>query len=180
MFVLKKIILTALIVTSAAGCTHSSSDASMLESRVHADESKPTANLPVDLAGLHIQMPEKWKLEAQSKTHDLMLDEHGEVSGDIYSIEESKEFDFQTVKPNHSEIIDEEYFDIPLGTCRLITLDADNGTAASGITGTHYHYYAVIADSSHSILLLNFSKNNKESSTKQQFIDILKGLAWEK
>lgn len=64
-----------------------------------------------------------------------------------------------------------------MGGCRLYTLDFDNGTAASGITGTHNDYYAIITIKQKAIYIFEFSKNDKKPQTKEQFIEILKNLS---
>lgn len=80
------------------------------------------------------------------------------------------------MKPNHSSIINDEHIDISLGKCILITLDADNGTATSGITGTHNDYYAIIIVKGSFVYTLEFCKDDKKLETKEQFIEILKNL----
>jgi hypothetical protein len=67
--------------------------------------------------------------------------------------------------------------DTPLGKCRLITLDADNGTAASGITGTHDVYYASVPVKGTAIYMLNFTMNDKKPETKNQFLLMLSNLS---
>jgi hypothetical protein len=66
--------------------------------------------------------------------------------------------------------------DTPIGSGKLYTLDADNGTAASGQTGTHDVYFAVIPIQDNIIYVLEFSKHDKEAASKMIFIDLLKGL----
>lgn len=64
------------------------------------------------------------------------------IRGTISVINYIDNYDFMTQKPNHSSITNDEYFDILLGKCRLITLDSHNGIVALGITGTQDVYYA--------------------------------------
>ena len=64
-----------------------------------------------------------------------------------------------------------------MGKCRLITLDSDNGSAASGFTGTHDTYYASVPIKGKAIYMLNFTKNDKNPESKNQFIEVLKNLS---
>jgi|GEM_PF-6437415 hypothetical protein len=96
--------------------------------------------------------------------------------GQIYTYSYEPNFDFRSIKPNHSEIVSEEELDLPIGAVKLITLDADNGTAASGITGTHDVYYAIIPIKDKVIYILEYSSKDKNPQTKQHFMDILQGV----
>ncbi|WP_150106523.1 hypothetical protein [Paenibacillus sp. JDR-2] len=58
----------------------------------------------------------------------------------------------------------------------MITLDADNGTAASGITGTHDVYFAIIPIKDKVIYVLEYSSMDKNPETKQLFMEILHGV----
>ncbi len=98
------------------------------------------------------------------------------IVGYIYAYKYVNKFDLLTQKPNHSTLIKDENLDINLGKCRLLTLDCDNGTAASGISGTHNEYYAEVSFEGKAIYMLTFNKNDKDNSTKNQFVEILKGL----
>ncbi|MCS7464054.1 hypothetical protein N0M98_28490 [Paenibacillus doosanensis] len=105
-----------------------------------------------------------------------LTDENGVNLGSVTVYPYTDDFDFKLYKPNHSQITNEEAIDTPIGSGTLYTLDADNGTAASGLTGTHDVYFAVIAVQDNNIYVLEFSKHDKEAATKKQFIDLLNGL----
>ncbi|WP_127532698.1 hypothetical protein [Paenibacillus kobensis] len=79
--------------------------------------------------------------------------------------------------PNHSSIEREEAIDLPIGKCQLITLDADNGPAASGLTGTHNVYYAIISVNEEVIYMFNLTWNDKAEETKDLFIGLLNKLS---
>ncbi|MFC5402982.1 hypothetical protein [Cohnella soli] len=105
-----------------------------------------------------------------------VIDENGVILENVVTYPYSDDFDFKSYKPNHSEITNEEAIDTPIGSGKLYTLDADNGTAASGLTGTHDVYYAVIPIRDKVIFVLEFSNFDKEEASKKQFIDLLKRL----
>ncbi|ACT02572.1 hypothetical protein Pjdr2_3942 [Paenibacillus sp. JDR-2] len=97
-------------------------------------------------------------------------------SGQIYTYNYDADFSFQSMKPNHSDITSEEDLNFPIGNVKLITLDADNGTAASGITGTHDVYFAIIPIKDKVIYVLEYSSMDKNPETKQLFMEILHGV----
>jgi hypothetical protein len=118
-----------------------------------------------------------------SKSGDFacyFIDEKDEYRGSIYKKEYTKNFDFQQVMPNHSSIVNIEPLSIPLGTGKLIILDADNGTPASGVTGTHYDYFAVINRDEKVIYVINLSLKDKNPETKDKFIEILMNIKTER
>ena len=84
---------------------------------------------------INIVLPKNWKLDKSEKAEYSFIDEKGENKGTVNAITYMDNFDFLTQMPNHSSVTKDEYINIPLGRCRLITLDADNGTAASGNYG---------------------------------------------
>jgi hypothetical protein len=127
------------------------------------------------LASLNIVLPQNWHVDTSQKVLYDLINEKGENGGFVSTSAYEENFDFE--KPNHSSIINDEYVNIPFGKCRLITLDVDNGTAASGITGTHNEYYAVIPVKGKITYILSFSKKDKELQSKEQFIEILKSLS---
>lgn len=129
-----------------------------------------------DLSQITIQLPGNWHLDTTDRVRYEFIDEVGENRGGISSTKFEAAFDFYKIKPNHSEIIDAEDIDLPFGKGELFTLDMDNGPAASGRIGTHYVYYAVIPIQDHQIYLIDFSTEDKELQTKQQFIEMLKSL----
>lgn len=170
----QKIIVSISLFVTLIGCSNSHTefvDQQNLQT-VHS-----TTQQKYDLSALHIELPPSWHLDTTDNRYYVFTDDKGEHRGSISSSKYEADFNFQNVKPNHSSIINDEYIELPLGKCRIITLDADNGTAASGITGTHNTYYAVITIKDKLIIILEFSKNDKESQTKQQFIDILKSIS---
>ena len=128
---------------------------------------------------LNIVLSKNWSVDKNSESilGYGIKDEKGENVGLINTTNFVDNFDLLTQMPNHSSVTKDEYIDIPLGKCRLITLDADNGTAASGITGTHDVYYAEIVIKDEIIYIISLTKNDKKAETKKQFIDILKNLS---
>jgi sortase B len=135
--------------------------------------SAPSTNY--DLTKLNIVLPTSWHLDTSAKVQYFFVDDKGVSRGWVISNQYTDNFVFP--QPNHSSITNDEYIDIPLGSCRLYTLNSDNGTAAQGITGTHDDYYAVITLKNKVIYVLEFSLNNKNSDAKKQFIDILDKLS---
>jgi|GEM_PF-2721001 hypothetical protein len=133
-----------------------------------------------DLKFLNIELPSNWHLDTSDKVQYYFWDEKGEKRGFValsaYRDKEKGSFDFE--KPNHSSVINDEYIDIPLGKCRLITLEADNGTAASGLTGIHSEYYAVVPIKDKVVYTINFSNyDDKDNQSKEQFIEILNSIS---
>lgn len=130
-----------------------------------------------DLRSLDIILPNNWWLDKTNKNIYIYFDEKGKEIGFISASTYKKDFDLLTQKPNHSSVTYDDYIDISLGKCRLLTLDSDNGTAASGITGTHDVYYASIPIKGKAIYILSFTKKDKKAESKEQFIEILKNLS---
>jgi len=116
-------------------------------------------------------------LNESEKVEYSLIDEKGNSIGTVNAIKYMDKFDILTQMPNYSSVTNDEYISIPLGKCRLITLDSDNGTAASGLTGTHDTYYASVPIKGKAIYILDFTENNKKPETKNQFIDMLKNLS---
>lgn len=128
-----------------------------------------------DLKSLNIVLPKNWSLDTSEKFQYYFTDEKGKKSGSI-ALDDYKDYiAFQ--QNNHSSMIKDEYINIPVGKCRLITMDCDNGTAASGITGTHNEYFAIIPIKGAATYRLNFSKMDKKKQSKEQFIVLLKNLS---
>jgi hypothetical protein len=127
------------------------------------------------LASLNVTLPQDWNINTSQKVVYDFINAKGENGGSVLTSAYDDSFDFG--KPNHSSIIKDEYITVPLGKCRLITLDSDNGTAASGLIGTHNEYYAVLPVAGKINYTFNFTKNDKELQTKEQFIEILKSLS---
>lgn len=128
------------------------------------------------VSNLELTVPQGWTLNATERYNADINDENGNNLGNVTSYAYADDWDFKFYKPNHSEITTEETIDTPLGAIRLYTLDADNGTAASGIEGTHDVYYAVVTIKNKVIYLLEFSNNDKDAATKKQFVELLNGL----
>jgi hypothetical protein len=128
----------------------------------------------LNASSLSIPMQPQWHLNVVNEKYSDIIDDKGLKIGWISASNYEKDFDFKQVKPNHSSIIHEESFNIPIGKCDFFTLDVDNGSAASGLTGTHNEYYAVIQIENKVIYIMSFSLNDKKDETKQKFIDILK------
>jgi len=146
---------------------------------INLKNTKPAAKLINNkdyLSELNFVLPKNWSIDKNQKFEYGIIDEKGKSIGLINSIQYVDGFDLLTQKPNHSGITKDEYIDVPLGKLRLITLDSDNGTAASGITGTHDTYLAGIPVKGKAIYILSFTKNDKKAETKSEFIEILKGL----
>jgi hypothetical protein len=133
-----------------------------------------TKNL--DVSSLNISLQPQWHLHFVNNNYSDIIDDNGLKLGWISASNYEKDFDFKLVKPNHSSIIHEESFDTPIGECDLFTLDVDNGSAASGLTGTHNEYDAVIKIENKVIYIMSFSLNDKNNETKLRFIDILKKI----
>jgi len=183
---MKKYIIPLLFLLLLSGC---SSKAAAKDIKTLSDIKQPNNEASVkstnkqtdsnyNLTSLNIVLPANWNLDTSDKVQYKFADEKGKTRGWVSSMKYEEDFDFSKVKPNHSSIINDEYIDIPLGKCRLVTLDADNGTAASGITGTHNDYYAIISLKDKIIYVLEFSQNDKKPQTKEQFKEILNNLSF--
>lgn len=143
--------------------------------------SNNTYELEINQSGLlllDIVLPENWSLDKSEKVVYNFIDEKGENRGSINAWNYIENFDFLTQMPNHSSITNDEYIDIHLGNCRLITLDSDNGSASSGLTGTHDTYYATVSIKEKATYMLNFTRNDKKPETKKQFIEVLNKLSF--
>ncbi|SDW08472.1 hypothetical protein [Paenibacillus sp. CF384] len=138
--------------------------------------SQPSTVSEYDVSNLELTLPKGWNLNTGDRFGASLTDENGDNLGGVVTYPYAGDFDFKFYKPNHSVITKEETIDTPIGSGKLYTLDADNGTAASGLTGTHDVYYAVIPIQEKIIFVLEFSKHDKEAASKKQFIDLLKGL----
>ncbi|MEK4996992.1 hypothetical protein BK121_26790 [Paenibacillus odorifer] len=143
----------------------------------NGESSNEIVNNQDSLTLLNIVLPKDWKLDKSETVVYNFLDENDENRGTVSAINYMDNFNFLTQMPNHSSVTNDEYIDLPLGKSRLITLDSDNGSAASGITGTHDIYYASLPIKGKAIYMLNFTKNDKKPETKSQFIEILNKLS---
>jgi beta-lactamase regulating signal transducer with metallopeptidase domain len=152
-------------------------DALLVRDNNGLSDSSVSQQQTYDLTSLNIVLPQNWHLDTTDKVRYCFVDDKGINRGWAYSDKYKDDFDFTNdAMPNHSSIINSELLDIPLGECRLYTLDTDNGTAAEGATGTHDDYYAVITVKQKVNYILEFSKNDKNPQTKEQFIEILKNI----
>lgn len=125
---------------------------------------------------IQITLPEAWYIKNDYKMMFSIMGDKGDKKGDIWFYEYSKGFDLKAQQPNHSEVTNYEEFDLPIGKVELMTLDVDNGSAASGIVGTHDEYYASISVAGKGIYLLTFNNNDKSETSKDLFISILESI----
>ncbi|MDF2533019.1 MAG: hypothetical protein K0Q65_2600 [Clostridia bacterium] len=166
----KRYLIILFLLLLFSGCQNTSND-------INYNNTSEIINNPDSLSLLNIVLPENWELDKSEKVVYKFMDEKGNDIGTVGAINYIDKFDLLTQKPNHSSVINDEYINIPLGKCRLITLDTDNGTAASGFTGTHDTYYASVSIKERAIYMLSFTKNNKSPETKNEFIEVLKNLS---
>jgi hypothetical protein len=157
--------------------SHQSSINNINKSIENGSNASVMINNPESLLLLNIVLPVNWKLDKSEKVVYSFIDDKGNNVGTINAIYYMDKFDLLSQKPNHSSVTNDEYINIPLAKCRLITLDSDNGTAASGIIGTHDTYFASVPIKGMAIFILNFTTNNKNSEAKNQFIEVLKNLS---
>ncbi len=136
---------------------------------------QPIIDSEYDASNLELPLPKGWNMST-GRFGASITDDNGVNLGSVATYPYTDDFDFRFYKPNHSEVTNEETIDIPTGSAKLFTLDADNGTAASGLTGTHDVYYAVIPIQDRIVYVVEFSKHDKEAATKMQFIGLLNGL----
>ncbi|MGO4372312.1 hypothetical protein [Paenibacillus sp. 2TAB19] len=141
---------------------------------------QPIAATEYDVSNLEFPLPKGWNLSANDRFGASITDENGINMGSVVTYPYTDDFDFRSYKPNHSEMTNEEAIDTPIGSGKLYTLDADNGTAASGLTGTHDVYFAAIPIQDSIIYVLEFTKHDKEDASKKQFIALLNGLRLKK
>lgn len=172
----KTIIVTVSLLFTLTGCFISGTDEDV---QANSQETvAAAADIPAyDLSSLVIELPSGWELDKGDKLNYLMINERGEASGRISSSPYEANYEFKHALPNHSSVINDETIQLPAGDCRLITLDADNGPAASGITGTHNTYYGVVSIQDKVIYILDFTNLDKDPKSKQQFIDILNTIS---
>ncbi|MDP4093912.1 MAG: hypothetical protein Q8920_11180 [Bacillota bacterium] len=182
---IKAVLAIITIILLLPGCSSKPAvaEVSTQSGNVHQNSKTPdktsndTANNNYDLTTLDIKLPIGWLLDTLDKRQYNFVDEKGKNKGWIMSNKYEENFDFSNVQPNHSSIISNETIDIPLGKCSLFTLDSDNDTAASGVTGTHNDYYAIISVKDKVIYIIEFSNSDKSPETKVQFIKILRDLS---
>ncbi|HEY5561677.1 MAG TPA: hypothetical protein VIK72_07980 [Clostridiaceae bacterium] len=134
----------------------------------------PPFNYEDSLKAIQFTLPPNWHLDTTQKVQYTFIDDKGNNVGYVAAMDPSDDLKYSM--PNHSSLISEETLPLPIGTCDLMTLDSDNGSAASGLTGTHDAYMAGITTKENTKFLLFFSKNDKNLKSKPQFIEILRGL----
>jgi uncharacterized protein YceK len=169
---MKKYIILLILILLLSGCA-SKPVFNNVEALPDNGQQKDTT---YELTSLNIELPKGWKLDTTDEMQFNFVDDKGDKKGWVIADKFNDNNTFTEWKPNHSEITGDENIDIPLGKCRLFTLDADNSTAASGVTGTHNDYYAIIPMNSSIRYIFEFSQNDKNSQTKEQFIEILKNI----
>lgn len=147
-------------------------------STVIPDAKEETAhfNYADSLKAINIALPKNWRLDTSNNMEYAFIDDKGNNVGSISVMPYAPGRDFSTQLPNHSEKINEETLQLPIGSCVLFTLDSDNGSAASGLTGTHDSYMSGITTKANTMFLIYFSKNDKDLKSKPQLIEILEGL----
>ncbi|WP_151735254.1 hypothetical protein [Paenibacillus tengchongensis] len=165
-------ILILMLAIPLAGCTR----ADQMKAQAHETEAAASVDQRYALPDMKLKLPPDLQLARETDHYYLIQNADGEVFGEILSDEYSETYDYSRVKPNHSSMTAEEQVKLPIGDCRLITLDADNGSAASGRTGTHDQYYAIVTVKDAKVYILNFTRHNKALETKQEFIKILESM----
>lgn len=172
----KTMIVTLSLLFSLTGCSYFGADGGV--QAVSREAASAVANVqPYDLSSLVMELPANWELDTEDPMSYMLKNDRGEVAGRVYSSPYEADFEFKHALPNHSSVINDETIELPAGACRLITLDADNGTAASGLTGTHNTYYGVVSIKDKVIFILDYTNLDKAPQSKQQFIDILRTIS---
>jgi hypothetical protein len=182
---MKKFIIALLLLFLFSGCVSKPSIKDIDRSSITEQRNNDVTMIPstepkdgaYDLSKLNIVLPVKWHLDTKDQWEYRFVDDNGKNKGWI-TVGKYGDNAFSEWQPNHSEIIKDELINIPLGKCKVFTLDADNGTAASGIIGTHNDYYAIIPVKDNIRYILEFSQNDKSSQTKEKFVEILKELSF--
>lgn len=172
---MKKHIVLLLFILLLSGCANKPV-LSNVETLPDNGQQEKASVKTYDLMALNIELPKGWKLDTTDKMQFNFVDDKSEIRGWVIADKFEDNNAFTQWKPNHSEITADENIDIPLGKCRLFTLDADNETAAAGVTGTHNDYYAIIPMNSGIRYIFEFSQNDKKPQTKDQFVKILKNI----
>lgn len=125
---------------------------------------------------INVLMPSEWTVRSDMKTANGLYDQEKNEIGYINVFAYSEDFDLRQQQPNHSEITNDEIIDLPLGKVRILTLDADNGSAASGKTGTHDRYLATITVKNKVIYYFELISNDNRGELKPILIDMLRSL----
>jgi len=138
--------------------------------------SQPNSRTEYGVSNLELSLPKGWNLNTEDHFGSSLTDENGINLGSVVTYPYADDFNFKMYKPNHSEITNEEVIETSIGNGKLYTLDADNGTAASGLTGTYDVYFAVIPIQDKIIYVLEFSNHDKKAASKKQFTSLLNEL----
>lgn len=127
---------------------------------------------------IYISSPleERISFEREDNTRNMYLIESSVYEGWITMNNASKEFNLENNLPNHSKVIKDERMKIPFGEYRMITLDVDNGSAASGILGTHKLYCVEVKNKYEESYMISFTGNNNEDKTKVLLVDMIKSI----
>lgn len=165
LFIFGLTVVLALLAVSPAGLAAASS------AIAHFQPAPATGEY--DLAHLQFELPVGYHLDTGDKML-FFIDDKGQSRG--WAAYDPYRSGYHFYKPNHSTLTGTETLKIPLGACTLYTLDADNGTAALGPTGTHDDYYAIVTVNHQAIYELEFSLGDKDPATKQLFIEILQKM----
>lgn len=164
-------IVLFLIIVLASGCKKNEVDSQVLNEVI-----VEFGDIEDKFDSIQITLPEAWYIKNDYKMMFSIIDEKGDKKGDIWVYEYSKGFDLKAQQPNHSQVTNYEEFDLPIGEVEVMTLDVDNGSAASGIVGTHDEYYASISVDGKEIYLLTFNNDDKSEMSKDLFISILESI----
>ncbi|WP_054941196.1 hypothetical protein [Paenibacillus ihuae] len=172
----KTMVVTVTLLLSLTGCSNFG-----VKGDVQADHQEASSMVAAvqeyDLSSLVLELPADWELDTGDQMNYLLKNDRGESVGRISSSPYVADFEFKHALPNHSSVINDETITLPAGVCRLITLDADNGPAASGATGTHNTYYGIVTIKDKVIYILEFTNLDKDPQSKQQFIDLLNKIS---
>lgn len=183
---MKKIIISLFIVCFITGCASKSVIKEIDTVATIENENSISKNMysiePIegnyDLTILNIKLPANWHIDTSDKFQHNFIDGNNDVRGWVTAGKYESNSAFTEWQPNHSALVSEEQIETPLGDGKLFKLDVDNGTAASGITGTHDDYYAIIPEKGNMRYIFEFSHNDKKTETKEEFLNILKGLSF--
>lgn len=172
----KTMIITISLLFSLTGCAYLGTDGGA--SADNQETASTASDLhQYDLSSLAIELPADWELDKEDPMNYILKNDQGEAVGRISSSPYAADYEFKHALPNHSSVINDETIELPSGTCRLITLDADNGPAASGRTGTHNTYYGIVTIQDKVIYILEFTNGDKDPQSRQQFIDMLNTIS---
>jgi hypothetical protein len=170
----RRYIILILIILCATGCKSNNNKMDNMKFQNGSDVD--FYNIEEKYDSILVDLPEDWQVNNDYKTIFNIIDEKGDKKGEIWVYEYKKDFDLKALQPNHSSITNDEEIDLSIGKGRVLTLDADNGTAASGITGTHDEYLASISVDEKEIYYISFNNNDENEISKEIFMSILKSI----